>query len=1059
MVSDKEARDILEVRANLAEKVPAEKWDTLVADIVGDEDYSFYEEAEYDPLFPGDPGYEAALAEQERMNAEYASATKALPFREELKNALVTLLDELQTKAIAQAESKAKVTTHAAHHVRTAAGVRRFRQSMNSIIKRDLVPETPEVPVVDVVDALPDPYGGTAVESNKHLADHVRQRVKEARKTRGVEDEDVALKMEANATLHPIILEKLRATDAGRAWLEKNSVPDLKRILADNGFTHTGINGIPKMREHLIALDANASSYTEEENNIRADQLIAYILGGDSFVQKEFEDARDSNFLNDDAYYGMGLVNHIWQGKTSKGFVTLTDGDIERIGRIRDHLDQIGPEYPTISEWTRKCIDTWASTAFDTNSLSIAMQATAETIYGGDSNVTRFPHVDEKPSAEKKKLADKVDRLITDHAPFLAAFVTSVYERTQESLKVLDSNDRVRVYRGMQIAPSLIGGADRSNPTQEDLAEFKKTFWPDYLKKWMAETPLDEQVTRYQNVYEDKAPLRLARKALDEFMTQKYGHGIRSNDFDTLREQGTVVFQPLSACATSYSSAANFTSMFGSGTTPNAEPMLFTLDIPKERIWSIPTHGPGCLGEDEVIVLGGQYQADIQRFGGGMSYTIDEQLDDLGVEAVFLEMIDAEVGKQVKAGIPKTEWEQANQEWYDKIGTTVNSGIGLATSNGTWDLWDEIPDDKKYGSINLGWYYMLRSQKFPVAQALAMAEAVYDKKSKQKVGKPVYHDPDQKPAHKKAAAAPVSFGESMTDGYDGGGPGPGLHHMAHKKPWKKAAKKLLPKKKPPVKAEDIPMGFLSSGKPKALAPYTHYGKRKYGAWGTYYGKPVPKAVKDAIVAQGWTSNVKGTMFYPPDYEQKKYEFEHAVWVGSTDPNHKKAVEAWRKTLPDGITYAEACALYGSRGSIKVVGGSTIKSKLGKSLGPQAREKLRILGWDQGTPSHDKATGHFIWTYKRTKKDAAPPKPPKKKPVKKLAAMKTATKMDGKTPAQYASYLNEGTLYSKKNGSKPSPFTVTEKAFLTAHGYVLVDGLWKKKAIHKKLVIKKAAKKS
>lgn len=131
MVSDKEARDILEVRANLAEKVPAEKWDTLVADIVGDEDYSFYEEAEYDPLFPGDPGYEAALAEQERMDAEFASATKALPFREELKNALVTLLDELQTKAIASVEAKVK-DTHATPHVRTAAGVRKFRQALDN---------------------------------------------------------------------------------------------------------------------------------------------------------------------------------------------------------------------------------------------------------------------------------------------------------------------------------------------------------------------------------------------------------------------------------------------------------------------------------------------------------------------------------------------------------------------------------------------------------------------------------------------------------------------------------------------------------------------------------------------------------------------------------------------------------------------------------------------------------------------------------------------------------------------------------------------------------------
>lgn len=742
-----------------------------------------------DVLYEGDPGYD------EMVNLREASiAAGERPFRDELTKELTALLDALETKV---------KDTHATPHVRTAAGVRKFRQSIGSVIKRDIIPPTLTVNI-GAVDATPQ--GDAAEKTTKALAAHVQERVIQAVKDAPEDtDPDAALKMLANRELHGPILAKLHATEAGRKWLAEHEVadsPSLEWLFGDK----TGPQCRAALRKRLIALDPTSMSRTEDENKKRADKLIAYLRSEDSWLTKEFEKAD-----YEDAKYGEALLRSLVIGTTASPAYGsqwyLTPGDIALVARARDHIESLDPDTATVAIWTRKCIDTWASTAFDTNSLSIAMQATAETLYGGDSLVTRFPHVAEKQTNDQKKLAAKVDALITENAPFLAAFVSTVYERSQETLKALPG-DKVRIWRGMKVSADMMKRTDEvpGVATWDDVEEFAKTGWKPWLDHWAATTPIEEQLSVFHdqeyNWGTDKRVL-LQEQAFYEWYEQKHGVEPVSMQGNGLGEyDASVVLQPLSATATTPNVAHNFTETYGSGTPDDGISSLFTMDIPKERIWSIPTHGPGCLEEDEVIVLGGEYTAHVKeqtsRYAGSdIHHMIDDKFGGNGtVESAVTENVRDLLKRELRH-TKGDERAAANMRMYDLVGRSVSteSEVGIFAGHESWGWYDEIASEMS--DLDMRWYYTMRAIGFSKDDAKELATAVNKRKSKQKFSKPkpVAHVP---PPVKKAPARkiPGQIGASFMPGRSKFGVHKAAHKVPAKKPWK-AAKKLV--KKPVIK--------------------------------------------------------------------------------------------------------------------------------------------------------------------------------------------------------------------------------------------------------------------
>lgn len=658
------------------------------------------------------------------------------------------LLDALITEfGVLYPETKAALAKKpAVRRVRTPEGVRKFRQSMGAVIKRDLVPSAMP-PVFSDTDFAPRPDEKDAPKARDRVKSHVEDVAKKSKQKRNVGEEDVALKMEANSRLHPIIKAKLQATEAGRAWLASHAAPQqeveavLKGEWGQWAFSKTRVK---KLRDALIALDPDKGKRTYAENKAEADRLIVF-----AFTHQEMLNPLFTGYGN--VWSVRSLLNSLSRG------VVAEKEHITSLDKIRAKMNATpyDPEDAAVERWTRKCIDTWAETAFDHNSLSIAMQATAETLYAEDAYVDRFPHL-----GGKKELATKVDALIAENAPALVAFVSSVYEETQKSLQGMGVK-KVRLYRGMTVTraqmPSAVPDApeDPAKKVFNDKAfgEYTSKVWPKEFRAYVASLPSDKVVGMYDGSYSDiMSVFDVFKMKFKEWAQREYGvdpeaaYSPKAKDFGDDGELVKIHLQPLSATATTRDEASQFMHTSGSGTpTTGGIPTMFTMDVPIERIWSIPTHGPGCYGEDEVIVLGGMYTVRAKTsFNDGYdgNYTYDDIMYDQNYQDEYGDIVFAEMKKRTKekfAGALGDDLKKTSREWYDTIGRFVSdNSYALIGYQKRYDLSQElwIELDKRPEptfTVDEDWYGFLRMSGVPKMKAIELTLALGNEKSKQPV--------------------------------------------------------------------------------------------------------------------------------------------------------------------------------------------------------------------------------------------------------------------------------------------------------------------------------------
>lgn len=96
---------------------------------------------------------------------------------------------------------------------------------------------------------------------------------------------------------------------------------------------------------------------------------------------------------------------------------------------------------------------------------------------------------------------------------------------------------------------------------------------------------------------------------------------------------GPVVSNPLTSWSTSRDEAEQFASVYAAAEHDGATVQtVLTTTVPRWAVWSVPTTGPGCASEQEVVVIGGSGQArgEWQHNSGGddwvgiESYDLDE---------------------------------------------------------------------------------------------------------------------------------------------------------------------------------------------------------------------------------------------------------------------------------------------------------------------------------------------------------------------------------------------------------------------------------------------------
>jgi hypothetical protein len=251
--------------------------------------------------------------------------------------------------------------------------------------------------------------------------------------------------------------------------------------------------------------------------------------------------------------------------KDKNGLAYNLHGDSTILGYIDQRL-AAAYEMGRYDQWSEKpyenivagLIDSWADSSSDSNAQSIALQRAV---------ARRFNLHDSTGDFADDGVSHAADELLDKYGDFFDAFVDTVYEQTQESLKDFD---KVTLYRGVN--------------------------WID-------------------------APNQMPK-------------GLKRRDDAWV---GTVDLNPLSSFASYLPVATVFAD-------EHPTSRVIAITVPRERIFSTPLTGPGCLDEHEIIVLGDTAEALVlkaARFGKELTYIdpVAQRVKDspLRLSAVFID--------------------------------------------------------------------------------------------------------------------------------------------------------------------------------------------------------------------------------------------------------------------------------------------------------------------------------------------------------------------------------------------------------------------------------------
>lgn len=262
-----------------------------------------------------------------------------------------------------------------------------------------------------------------------------------------------------------------------------------------------------------------------------------------------------------------------------------SQGDIHRPWGPTDH----GYEHPkdfegqeehhiNLGHQIKKSIDDWAGTASDHDVDSLAMQLTLQ---------RHFKLPESTLAHSKKEMGERwseVEDKYNQHKPFLHHFVQSVYDNTQ---KHLANSPEVLLHRG------------------------HGTWGDDNSEDWMRpKVKSVEKITPEQRETHRRYGDRLDRWPDEHTHLVHYDQpDPRSkSDYRELRvgEMGTkntpIGLNPVS----SWSTDKKVASEFADRTFKDSNAAVLSARVPRERVWSTAHTGPGCLGEREMIVLGGR---------------------------------------------------------------------------------------------------------------------------------------------------------------------------------------------------------------------------------------------------------------------------------------------------------------------------------------------------------------------------------------------------------------------------------------------------------------------
>lgn len=280
---------------------------------------------------------------------------------------------------------------------------------------------------------------------------------------------------------------------------------------------------------------------------------------------------------------------------------------------------------------THDFISTWAGTSADTNTKSLALQqAVNELLVEG---------------AKTEHFSDYIngDEVINEKSTFINAFVVAVYQNTQQVLK--DKKvDYIPGNRGMGLswedAESIDGMPDlnvvdveeiRNRVVSSSVYDAKEAInfqW--YLKEQSKDHRITHQQAIEDSTYQERVEYAIGKsldeatynssfsyQSLTELLSEQIEADIVSDNmldgFEEAQEMVnnrdsraniTIGLQPLSSFSLNKSQAQGF------GNSDSVHVVIEDAAIPADRVWSLSSTGPGCSGEEEFVVLGGEYQVN-----------------------------------------------------------------------------------------------------------------------------------------------------------------------------------------------------------------------------------------------------------------------------------------------------------------------------------------------------------------------------------------------------------------------------------------------------------------
>lgn len=217
-------------------------------------------------------------------------------------------------------------------------------------------------------------------------------------------------------------------------------------------------------------------------------------------------------------------------------------------------------------------VSMWAASANDANIVSLSVQRAANDEFG---------LTDAMPWKAPDATIRAVDDAYASNGPVYRRFVRAQYDETQQMLRDIGVSE-VGVHRGIRVdddvAVGLFGAETFFIPADEVISEF-------------ADSPYGMRRVR----------------------------GMESPEV----KRGPVAQRPLSSWATSMEQADAFTGAATfEGDMQASTPLLMSTRIPASKILATPFTGVGCLGEDEVVVIAGDYPVEVytvaskrQRYG------------------------------------------------------------------------------------------------------------------------------------------------------------------------------------------------------------------------------------------------------------------------------------------------------------------------------------------------------------------------------------------------------------------------------------------------------------